>query len=243
MPEDRALPRGRGARHEPAEPRRLVIAIDGPSGAGKSTVGRALAERLGYTFLDTGSMYRAVALRALREGLDLDSEQAIAALAEQCEIALLDFGRRVLLDGEDVTAAIRSQGVAAAAARVSVHPAVRSHMVARQRRMGEGGGVVADGRDIGTVVFPRAALKIFLDADPAERAVRRQRELAATGVCAALADVERETRERDRSDTTREASPLQAAPDAVRVDTTALSLDAVLALLLDLSASRSRETK
>jgi cytidylate kinase len=225
---------------DPMQPRRrgLVIAIDGPSGAGKSTVGRALAERLGYTFLDTGSMYRAVALRAMRDELDLDSERAIADLAERCDIELLECGRRVLLDREDVTAAIRTRAVSAAASRISVHPSVRRNMVARQRRMGEGGGVVADGRDIGTVVFPGAELKVFLDADPAQRAVRRQRELVAAGVDAPLAEVERETRERDLSDSTRDASPLQAAPDSIRVDTTALSPGAVLQLLLGLVASR-----
>lgn len=204
-----------------ARPRGLVVAIDGPSGAGKSTAGRALARRFGYTFLDTGAMYRALALRALRDGVPLDDEKGLAALAGRVGI---DFGPDdgVRLDGEDVSAAIRTRDVSAAASRVSVHPLVRRQMAGRQRDMGREGGVVLDGRDIGTAVFPDADVKFYLDADPRRRAVRRQRELAEAGAAADVDAIEEEIRERDRTDSTRSDSPLTRAADAIALDTTQL---------------------
>ncbi len=218
--------------------RGLVIAIDGPSGAGKSTAGRALAARLGYTFVDTGAMYRALALKAVRVGADPDDAAALAALLHDARIELSDDGRRVLLDGEDVTEALRSRETSALASRVSVHPAVRREMVSRQRALGDRGGVVLDGRDIGTAVFPDADVKFFVDADPRRRAERRQGELLAAGRRADLAVIEREIRDRDHSDTTRADSPLVRAEGAIVLDTTALSPEQVLERML--AAVRSR---
>lgn len=223
----------------PPRPRGLVIAIDGPSGAGKSTAGRALARRFGYTFLDTGAMYRALAWRALREGTPLDDEPALARVAEALLIELAPEGH-VRVDGEDVTAALRAREVSAAASRVSVHPAVRRCMVARQREMGRAGGVVLDGRDIGTAVFPDADLKFFLDADPHRRALRRQRELAAAGTVAEVAAIEAEIRARDRADSTRSDSPLTRAADAVSLDTTELDPAEVVDRMAALVEERRR---
>ncbi|MET0554128.1 MAG: (d)CMP kinase, partial [Vicinamibacteria bacterium] len=213
-------------------PRGLVIAIDGPSGAGKSTVGRALARRLGYVFLDTGAMYRALALKALRSGTALDDASGLAALAHDIRIGLEDEGRRILLDGEDVSADLRTREVSAAASRVSVHPPVRREMVRRQQDMGSLGGVVLDGRDIGTAVFPDADVKFYVDADPGRRATRRHAELAAAGVPGDLASIEREIRERDHADTTRADSPLTRAEGAIEIDTTDDTPDAVVARMM-----------
>ena len=218
----------------------MVIAIDGPSGAGKSTAGRILAARLGYVFLDTGAMYRTLALLALRRGVPLDAAEELAALARGARIDLAPGGDAVRLDGEDVTAAIRSREVSAAASRVSVHPPVRREMVARQREMGRAGGVVLDGRDIGTAVFPDADVKFYVDADPAQRARRRHEELAAAGVASDLRAIEEEIRHRDRVDTTRSDSPLRRAADAVHVDTTGLSPDQVVDRLLEVVEARRK---
>jgi cytidylate kinase len=204
------------------------VAIDGPSGAGKSTAGRALAARLGYTYVDTGAMYRALTLKALRAGLAPGDETALVELARDTVIELEDAGRRVRLDGEDVTSAVRSREVTVASSRVSVHPGVRRDMVERQRRLGAGGGVVLDGRDIGSAVFPDAEVKFFLDANPERRARRRQEELRATGSEVDLADLEREIRDRDHADSTRADSPLVQAQDAVVLDSTELSPDEVV---------------
>jgi cytidylate kinase len=208
-----------------------VVAIDGPSGAGKSTAGRAGADRLGYVFLDTGAMYRALALAALRGGVPLDDATAVAGLATRLRVDLRPGGA-VLLDGEDVTSALRTQEVGAAASRVSVHPPVRRHMVARQREMGQEGGVVMDGRDIGTAVFPDAELKFYVDAHPRQRATRRHEELAQRGLASDLDTIEREIRARDHADSTRAESPLTRAPDAIHLDTTELGLDEVVRRML-----------
>jgi cytidylate kinase len=213
--------------------RGLVIAIDGPSGAGKSTAGRALAETLGYSFLDTGAMYRAIALKALSERLDLDEGAALASLARASSIELVLGGTHVLLDGVDVTTEIRTREVSLASSRVSVHPEVRREMVLRQREMGRNGGIVLDGRDIGTAVFPDADVKFYVDADPRNRAIRRQRELGETS--SDLPAIEQEIRERDHADSTRSDSPLTKAKDAVLLDTTGLTpeetLDRMLAVI------------
>jgi cytidylate kinase len=205
-----------------------VIAIDGPSGAGKSTAGRALAEELGYTFIDTGAMYRALALQALRAGVPLDHEAALAELARRTRIDLGQGGRSVMVDGEDVTQAIRSREVSAASSRVSAHPGVRRELAARQRELGRDGGVVLDGRDIGTAVFPDAEVKFYVDADARKRAQRRHDELARAGVLSDLAAIEREIRARDHADSTRTDSPLTRTPDAVYIDTTSLALEDVV---------------
>jgi cytidylate kinase len=202
--------------------RGFVIAIDGPSGAGKSTAGRALAERLGYTFVDTGAMYRALALKALEREIPLESEAALTALAAETRIELIGGGRTVYLDGRDVTPLIRSREVSVASSRISIHPAVRRDMVSRQRDLGREGGIVLDGRDIGTAVFPDAEVKFFLDADPGKRAQRRHVELAAAGATSDLNSVERDLRARDHADSSRKDSPLVRAEDAIYLDTTVL---------------------
>ena len=220
--------------------RALVIAIDGPSGAGKSSAGRILAGRLGYVFLDTGAMYRAFALKSLRSDVPTGDAVALAALARDTAIELRPDGS-VVLDGDDVTADIRTREVSAAASQVSVHPAVRRLMVARQQELGGRGGVVMDGRDIGTAVFPDADVKFFVHADPARRAVRRRREMAEAGIDAELAAVEKEIRDRDHADSTRADSPLTRAADAVDVDTTEMELEDVVSRMLQaVDAVRAR---
>jgi len=208
--------------------RKLIIAIDGPAGAGKSTIASRLARKLGYVNLESGAMYRALALKAIEWDVSFDDEAALRKLAEGARITLEPTigGNRVLLDGKDVSTRIRDRDVTEAASRVSVHPAVREWMVARQQHMGKDGGVVMEGRDIGTKVFPHADLKIFLDADPV---VREQRRLDQNRIHGPSAQsIAAELRERDRRDRTRAASPLVAAPDAVIIDSTNLSEDDVL---------------
>jgi CMP/dCMP kinase len=217
---------------------RLVIAIDGPSGAGKSTAGRALAERLGYVFLDTGAMYRALALKAIGEGVDIDDEPAVVALAERTRIELGTGARKVLLDGTDVSPLIRTREVSTASSRISVHPRVRTLLVARQRELGRDGGVVMDGRDIGTHVFPDADVKFYLDADPRHRALRRHEELLKAGVESSVDAIEGEIRARDHADTTRADSPLTRAHDALHIDTTVLDAQQVLDSMLRIVYSR-----
>lgn len=209
----------------------MVIAIDGPAGAGKSTVARALARELGFTYLDSGAMYRCLALAALRGGADPDDAGAMAALAGA--VAISFGGERVKLDGEDVSAAIREPAVSEASSRVSVHPGVREAMVARQRELIAAGRYVAEGRDIGTVVSPDSPLKIFLTASAEERA-RRRAEQTGEDPAAVLAA----QRERDRRDETREHSALRAAPDAVELDTTGLGQDDVVVRIAALAAER-----
>ena len=206
---------------------KLIIAIDGPVGSGKSTVARRVAELLGYTHLDSGAMYRGVAWKALRDGVPLDSPAQLAALADAVRIDLVPrVGKsRVILDGEDITDLIRTPEVSRAASVVATVPGVRHPMVAEQRRAGEQGGVVMEGRDIGSVVFPHADLKIFLDASPEIRAERRQRELQEKGEALELEKVLADVRERDRRDQEREMSPLVRAADAVIVDNTAMDAE------------------
>jgi len=206
--------------------RKLIIAIDGPSGAGKGTVARAVASRLGYRHVDSGAMYRAVGWKALREGVPLDDEARVAALADASLIVVSTS--RVIIDGVDVTREIRTPEIDRAAAAVARLPRVRTVLVARQREMGAGGEIVMEGRDIGTVVFPQADVKIYLDAAPEERARRRALDPAHSGGPAAVADVKTLLTERDRSDTTRAVSPLYAAADATVVDTTGKSVEDVV---------------
>jgi cytidylate kinase len=209
----------------------MVIAIDGPAGAGKSSVARAVAAELGFTFLDSGAMYRCVALAAIERGVDLDDPAAQGRLAAGLEIEL--DGTRVLLDGRDVSAAIREPGVTAAASRVSVHPSVREAMVARQRSLIAAGRYVAEGRDIGTAVSPEAPLKVFLTASGQERARRRA---AQTGED--LESVLAAQRRRDARDTEREHGALRAAADALEIDTTELGLEQVVGRVVALARER-----
>jgi cytidylate kinase len=204
----------------------LVIAIDGPSGAGKGTVARALAGALGYRHVDSGAMYRAVGWKAIRDGVALEDEAAVAALAERARIVVTSTD--VTIDGIDVTRAIRTPDIDKAAAGVARLPRVRSVLVERQRQMGADGGIVMEGRDIGTVVFPKADVKLYLDASPDERARRRASDPAHTGVPAAVSDVATLLTQRDEIDRTRTASPLYAASDAIVVDTTGKSVDQVV---------------
>ncbi len=209
----------------------MVIAIDGPAGAGKSTVARAVAAALGFTYLDSGAMYRCVALAGIERDVDLDDPDEIGALARSLRIGF--EGERVDLDGRDVGVAIREPGVTEASSRASVHPPVREAMVARQRQLIEAGRYVAEGRDIGTVVSPEAPLKVFLTASAEERARRRAAQTGEdeTAVLAAQ-------RERDERDENREHSALRAADDAVEIDTTDLGLDEVVGRIVELARER-----
>ena len=222
----------------PQSQRKLIIAIDGPAGAGKSTIASRLARKLGYVNLESGAMYRALALKAIDNDVSFDDEAALLKLAHQSGIKLEPTmgGNRTLLDGHDVSSRIRERDVTEAASRVSMHPAVRSWMVARQREMGAGGGVVMEGRDIGTKVFPDADLKIFLDADPVVREQRRMEQQKIKGEVAA--NLAADLRERDRRDRTRAASPLQAAADAVVIDSSKMTEDEVLARVEELARKK-----
>ena len=216
---------------------RPIIAIDGPAGAGKSTLAAHLARRFGFLNLETGAMYRALALKAIESDFDFDEEGPLLTLATQTTITLEPQrdGNRVLLDKTDVTRRVRDPDVTAAASRISIHPKLRTWMVTQQRTLGQAGGVVMEGRDIGTEVFPDAEVKIFLDAAPEVRGNRRFQQNSVSPITAAPPDSQteedilRELKDRDARDRNRKDSPLRPAPDATLIDSTNLSLDAVLA--------------
>jgi len=226
--------------------RKIIVAIDGPSGAGKSTVTRLLADRLGYINIDTGAMFRSVALMASRQGLDLADEAALERLCAGLDIV---FDRtdgcccRVLVNGEDVSSAIRTPEISLLTSVVSTKKVVRDYLLQLQRRMGERGGVVLEGRDIGTVVFPSAQAKFFLFASVEERGRRRYEELRAKGENVTLEQTVREVEQRDRQDLEREHAPLCRAEDAVDIDSTALSLDEVLSRMEAIVRERVAESR
>jgi cytidylate kinase len=218
--------------------KRWIVAIDGPAGAGKSTIARAVAQRLGFTYIDSGAMYRAVALWALRVGVDLDDLHRLEQLAKEARVEFAACDTTVLLNGEDVTAAIREPRVSEAASKVSLAPGVRRAMREEQRRIGASQSVVMEGRDIGTVVFPDAQVKIYLDAAPDVRAERRAAESGG-----AVAEITQEIAERDHRDRTRAEAPLTQAPDAEYLDTTRLSPSEVEEAILKLVRARTSNGK
>jgi cytidylate kinase len=207
-----------------------VIAIDGPSASGKGTVARKVAQALGFHFLDSGALYRLVGLAALRRGVELDSPEAVARIARDLDAVFRDAA--ICLDGRDVTDAIRAEPVSAAASRVAALEPVRRALLERQRAFRKAPGLVADGRDMGSVVFPDAALKIFLTATPAERARRRYNQLMAKGMSASMSALLQEIRERDVRDSQRAAAPLLKCSDAIELDTTHMSVDEAVAQVL-----------
>ena len=223
--------------------KRVVVAIDGPAGAGKSTIARRIADRMGFVYIDTGAMYRAVALWAARAGIEPSDHHKLEQLAIAAEIRFTPGTSRVLLNGEDVTEAIRTPEISQAASKVSALPEVRRALVEKQRAMAESASVVMEGRDIGTVVFPAAEVKVFLDADGNVRAERRLKEMREKGQWADPSEVHRELQERDARDRGRAAAPLMQAPDAAYLDTTRLSIDEVEQAILELVRERTSNGK
>lgn len=218
----------------------IQIAIDGPAAAGKSTIAKKTAEKLGYTYIDTGAMYRALSYKALETGIHLDNGEALAELLGAMTIVLKQVGGKqtVLADNEDVTEAIRSQEVTNSVSKVAAHEAVRRLMVQKQQELAQDGGVVMDGRDIGTAVLPNAALKIFMTASVKERAERRFKENETRGIDTSLAALEAEIEARDQADSSRAVSPLKQADDAILLDTTAMTIEEVAAKIDRLAKER-----
>ena len=226
-----------------SSPKVIVLAIDGPAGAGKSTIAKRLAQRLNFLYIDTGAMYRAVGLWALRTGTSLTDAHRLEQLATSASIDLFDGGTRVRLNNEDITELIRTQELSDAASKVSAVPGVRRALVDKQREMGARESVVMEGRDIGTNVFPQAQVKIYLDASVEVRAGRRLGDLQAKGQPAVLEQIEREIRERDMRDSTRGEAPLRQAPDAEYLDTSAMSIEQVEEAILRIYRERTANGK
>lgn len=221
--------------------RKPIIAIDGPAGAGKSTVAKMVADRLGYVYIDTGAMYRAVAWKVLRNNISISDQRKIASLANQVDIRFERIGdeQRVIVDGEDVTDAIRTQDATRLSSPVSAIRGVRKRLVDLQRKMGEAGGVVMEGRDIGTVVFPDAEIKVFLTATVTERAKRRTDQLKSMGMAADADQIAADIRERDLRDSSRSEAPLKQASDAHLIDTDSLSVEQVVDAILGIHSQHS----
>lgn len=225
---------------------KLIVAIDGPAGSGKSTVTHLLARRLGYVHIDTGALYRAVALRAKESGISWDDAAAMGRLASSSKLEfqwLNDDRNHVFLDGRNVSTLIRTPEISMAASKISAYPEVRQALLGLQRQMGRQGGVVLEGRDIGTVVFPDAHVKFFLVASVESRARRRMVELEEKGVYLDFEEVKKQVVERDRGDTERKTAPLRKAADAIEVDTTELTVEQVVAKLADTVSERVRAVK
>ncbi|MFH1623734.1 MAG: (d)CMP kinase [Pseudomonadota bacterium] len=216
--------------------KKLIIAIDGPSGAGKSTVGKILAKRTNYTYIDTGAMYRAVALRTLEKNIDINDEDRLAQICSGVDISFrMENGSlRVLLNSKDVTEAIRASNLSLLASSVSAKRVVRDALLGLQRKLGENGGVIMEGRDVGTVVFPDADIKFYLDASPAERGKRRYTELRTKGEKVSLTRVTREIIQRDLNDSSREYAPLKPAGDAINIDSSNKTIEQVVEELLEI---------
>lgn len=223
---------------------RPIVAIDGPAGAGKSTVAKGVAERLGYIYVDTGAMYRAVALKVIREKIAVSDHAAIAALARRLDIRFEKVGdeQRIFVDGEDVTEAIRTAEATRLSSPVSAIKGVRKRLVELQRKMGERGGIVMEGRDIGTVVFPNAEVKVFLTASAGERARRRTDQLRQMGVEADVQQIAAEISERDLRDSSRSEAPLKQAPDAVLIETDGLTLEQVINAVIAVHDQKVKST-
>ncbi len=230
----------RDTRPESLGTRRLVITLDGPAGAGKSTVARQLASRLGYLYLDTGALYRAIAWKVQEQGIAPEDEERVGVLLRSTRVSMAydPVRPKVFVDGQDVTDRIRTPEISRLASQVSALPAVREWLLPVQREIGAGGGIVAEGRDLGTRVFPGADAKFFLDADLATRAARRHKDLTATASAPTLDQTSRELAMRDERDRSRELAPLAAAADAVHIDTSSLGIDAVVAKLMDVIATK-----
>jgi len=219
----------------------IVIAIDGPAASGKGTIAAGVARELGLRYLDSGSLYRLVALKALRAGIALDDESRLSAAAAALDVTFDGGGTR--LDGEDATEGIRSEAVSKGASQVAIHPGVRRALLSRQQAFRQPPGLVADGRDMGTVVFPDARLKVFVTASAEERARRRYKQLIAKGISVTMDGLLRDIRERDARDSARATAPLKPAADAVILDTTDLSIDAAIGAVLDLFRSRTAASR
>jgi len=216
--------------------KQIKVAIDGPAGAGKSTIAKAVAKRLGIFYVDTGAMYRAIALKSLRSNIPIDQEEEVGQMVQKTEIILEHSeARRVFCDGEEVTEAIRSPEVSRAVSKIAAYPVVRDRLVQLQRQEAERGAVIMDGRDIGTIVLPEADLKIFLTASPEERAHRRWLELCNSGREVSLIEVQQDMEKRDRQDSEREVSPLVPANDALILDTTGLSIQEIVEQIIALT--------
>lgn len=222
---------------------RVIVAIDGPAGAGKSTIAKSIAAKLGFVYIDTGAMYRAIALWALRLSIDDSDPHKLEQLAQQAEIEFEAGAQRIKLNGEDVSEAIRTPAVSAAASKVSAIPGVRRALVAKQRDMAENASVVMEGRDIGSIVFPDARVKIFLDAPHGERAERRNRELESRGVPVHRESIAEQLAERDQRDRTRAEAPLVQAPDAVYIDSGGLTIQEVEEQVLKVVRERTANGK
>ena len=217
--------------------KKISIAIDGPAAAGKSTIAKMVAHNLGYTYIDTGAMYRCVAYYALRHNVNFHDEEAVNALLKDIKIGMLPGGR-VTLNDEDVTSSIRANEVSMGDSIVSSYAKVRSFLVSQQRELAKGGGVILDGRDIGTVVLPHAELKIYQVASIECRALRRHKENLERGIPSDLEEIKKEIADRDHADMTREVSPLKKADDAIELDTSDMTLDEVVAHVMDLVSAR-----